>query len=347
MPAISSTSDGTLIAFAECRNYIGDGCIPNNNSLTPQNYNDDSNNRWICQKTSTDNGQTWSNLSFPFGLKHTSQNPTIVHDTINKQLLLQSNVYIGQLNETIYQIQSSDNGKTWTNIIDIGKQLYDKYPNLDVHNFWPGPSTGIQLKLPGKTGRILWSGHTPSGAYIWYSDDYGKTYQFAKNIDPINSNHTYNIPNMEEGALAELSNGSLLLNSRNSDYWNCHCRGFSMSNDYGASFSNAYPEPELTSPGCQGSTISADIGNGRYMIFESNPDATQDRVNMTVRKSMDNGNNWSVIFNPCPECGGAYSCMTTLPNNMDSIGLLWETNGTQCQTGSWACNTLFTVIPVH
>ena len=86
----------------------------------------------------------------------------------------------------------------------------------------------------------------------------------------------------------------------------------------------AYPEPELTSPGCQGITISSGIGNGRYMIFESNPDATQDRVNMTVRKSMDNGDNWSVIFNPCPECGGAYSCMTTLPNDTDSIGLLWK-----------------------
>ena len=339
VPAIASTSDGVLVAFAECRKYTGDGCVPNNNSYT--DYNDDSDNRWICQKVSRDNGQTWSNLSFPFGLEHTSQNPTIVYDTINKRLILQSNVYIGQSNETIYQIQSSDNGATWTNVIDIGAALYAKYPTLDANNFWPGPSTGIQLKL-NKKGRILFSGHTPDGAYIWYSDDFGETYQFAKN--PSNDNNT--IPNMEEGALAELSNGSLLLNSRNSNVWNCHCRGFSISNDYGESFGDAYPESELTSPGCQGSTISAGTENGKYMIFESNPDSEQDRVNMTVRKSVDDGDSWSVVFNPCPACGGAYSCMTTLPNDRNSIGLLWETNGTQCQQGSWACRTLFSIISV-
>eukprot|EP01084_Bolivina_argentea_P265730 450538_1 len=342
VPAIVSTNNGTLIAFAECRKYTGDGCVPNNKITASINdITDDSNNRWICQKISHNNGQTWSDLTFPFGLTHTSQNPTVVYDIIKQRLLLQSNVFIGQTNETIYQIQSTDNGITWTNTIDIGTALFPNDLNQRM-NFWPGPSTGLQLKnfnqsKNGKYGRILWSGHTPIGSYIWYSDDYGQTYEFSK----TETNNT--LPHMEEGALAELGNGSIVDNMRN-EYYSCHCRGFSMSNDFGVSFSNAYPELQLTAPGCQGSTISVDV-NGTVMVFFSNPDSTADRVNMTVRKSVDNGETWSDGYHLCETCGGAYSCMTSLSGNDTYIGLLWETNGTDCE--GWACQTVFTPISVN
>ncbi len=80
----------------------------------------------------------------------------------------------------------------------------------------------------GKYGRILWSGHTPVRSYIWYSDDFGQTYQFSTTA----ANNS--LPHMEEGALAELGNGSIIDNMRN-EYYSCHCH------DFGASFSNAYP----------------------------------------------------------------------------------------------------------
>eukprot|EP01084_Bolivina_argentea_P154149 268748_1 len=51
IPSITATSDGTLVAFAECRAWIGDGCHPNNNTTTiTSKISVNQNDRWICQK---------------------------------------------------------------------------------------------------------------------------------------------------------------------------------------------------------------------------------------------------------------------------------------------------------
>ena len=62
IPAITSTPDGTLVAFAECRAWTGDGCEPQS---IQYDIIKDTNQRWVCSKISQDNGETWSNLSFP------------------------------------------------------------------------------------------------------------------------------------------------------------------------------------------------------------------------------------------------------------------------------------------
>ena len=59
IPSIQIAGDGlTLNAFAECRNFTGDGCEPYAAAgLELRNANRD-----ICQKQSKDNGTTWSAL---------------------------------------------------------------------------------------------------------------------------------------------------------------------------------------------------------------------------------------------------------------------------------------------
>lgn len=60
IPSILLSGDGlTLNAFAECRNFTGDGCEPHAVGGTSELRNA---NRDICQKQSTDNGTSWSPL---------------------------------------------------------------------------------------------------------------------------------------------------------------------------------------------------------------------------------------------------------------------------------------------
>ena len=334
IPAIASTPDGTLIALAECRGWKGDGCDPSSSSYEYDNrFKDnlnDTTQRWICQKRSSDNGKTWSNLSYPVGLEYTSMEPTIVYDYISQKLILQINAFIGEKNQTVLQIISNDNGLTWSNPIDVGHLFLKNNTNLIV-----GPGTGLQLLNNPKSiyyGRILFIGYQGDykDARIWYSDDYGKTYKLSSTI----------LNGMDESSLVELSNGSIQANMRNDHLWNCDCRAISISNDGGDTFILPFPDSELISPICQASTIS--LNNGSIILF-SNPNDKNSRINMQIKKSIDNGKTYNITYDLCDGgCGAAYSCLTTV--ELDGyFGILWETNITGC-TGP-SCQSMFSLIP--
>ena len=334
IPSITSTPSGTLIAFAECRGWIGDGCEPQNyNHSELSNIQANVNLRWVCQKTSTDQGKTWSNLSFPVGLNYTSMEPTIVYDYIENKLILHVNVFLGEPNETIYQVTSTDDGKTWSNPLDIGHLYLGSDANLIV-----GPGNAVQLLNDPKDkyyGRILFIGYkeNPFRARVYYSDDYGKTYTLSPTV----------LENMSESSLAQLNNGSVVANMRNSnDVWKCKCRGIAMSNDGGTTFTAPYPDTRLSTPTCQGSIIT--VNNGSILLF-SNPDNKDSRINMTVHKSMDNGVSWSKEYELCAECGAAYSDLTAMTKLDGYFGLLWETNITNCIGPS--CQSMFSLIPTN
>eukprot|EP01084_Bolivina_argentea_P282228 483050_1 len=330
IPSITSTPSGTLVAFAECRGWIGDGCQPTQyiNNITV-----DTNLRWVCQKISKDQGKTWSDLSFPVGLNFTSMEPTIVYDNIKNKLILHVNVFLGEPNETIYQVTSIDDGKTWSKPIDIGHLYLGSDANLII-----GPGNALQLlNNPNSKyyGRILFIGYkeNPNVVRIYYSDNFGETYTLSETI----------LENMSESSLAELSNGSVVANMRlgKDINWNCKCRGIAMSNDGGSTFTAPYADYRLSSPVCEGSIMT--MNNGSILLF-SNPSNTQSRINMTVHKSIDNGVSWIKEYLLCPKCGAAYSDLTLMKEN-GYFGLLWETNISKCNGPS--CQTMFSVIPAN
>ena len=73
----SGDGAGTVLAFAECRRWAGDGCEPT--ALPPRPYpsSAEETNRYVCMKASTDGGRTFGTLE-PNITKMRSTNPAAV-----------------------------------------------------------------------------------------------------------------------------------------------------------------------------------------------------------------------------------------------------------------------------
>ena len=84
IPSITMVGDGRLLAFAECRFRVGDGCEPKmtESFVTSAEY--------VCMKSSDDGGHSWSNISFPFGKNTTSSQPNVVFDSLTGNVILQN-----------------------------------------------------------------------------------------------------------------------------------------------------------------------------------------------------------------------------------------------------------------
>jgi len=83
----------------------------------------------------------------------------------------------------------------------------------------------------------------------------------------------------------------------------------------------------LPEPNCMGSLIAADVeigGNKQQVLFFSNPNSKEARVNMTIKASLDGGHTWleanQVLLNETQ--GFGYSCMTMTDEN--TVGILYE-----------------------
>jgi len=338
IPAITQVGDGILLAFAECRQRTGDGCIPSTH--TPRNLSS-STNEYVCMKRSTDGGRTWSDLTFPFTQKITSAQPTVVYDEIKKTVILQN-----QANGSNYQVMSGDNGLSWSEPVDIGSFL-GKWRGTSV-----GPGRGLQLKHSDKAGRLLFIGH--HGAYVddvvWYSDDHGKTYSLSDTV----------FPHMDEAQLVELSDGGVMANMRNKHFLPGDARGVSVSNksgDFGVSFGLVHSDPALIEPVCMASIISNDQPGGQRAreipggplqeraLYFANPNTTSGRTHLTIKKSIDDGKTWPPSLQKLVYAGdAAYCCLTTVAE-AGLIGLLWETNAESCSGPS--CRIMFSVFDQH
>ena len=204
-----------------------------------------------------------------------------------------------------FQIESADCGLSWS------APPVSLAPALGAYNdgVRPGPGRGIQLTAGAKAGRILMSGSfdqrdpgsDPAIDLVWYSDDHGKTFNLSAARLPLG----------DESTLAELANGSVVINMRNGKPSGCSCRLVAISHDAGETFSEPYHIPDLIEPGgCQGSLLRDSL-TGPDLFF-SNPSSTHGRVNMTVKRSSDGGATWpsAVVVYPG---ASAYSCLAALP----------------------------------
>eukprot|EP00051_Salpingoeca_urceolata_P005891 m.78442 g.78442 ORF g.78442 m.78442 type:complete len:467 (-) comp14586_c0_seq2:288-1688(-) len=317
IPSIILIED-TLLAFAECRNFTGDGCYPHGalGAKGSTREVEGNANRDLCMKTSTDAGNTWGPLSV---IARNGAQPSPVWDTVRSRLIMQ---YTQLSPGDNMQSFSNDLGKTWSKPQSIARFLSPGTVPTDV-----GPGVGIQLSKSNKyAGRLLFIGH--HGAYefdsVWYSDDGGLTYT---------QSNTSSMLKMDEAQLVELPDGSVMANMRNSHLTSCKCRATATSHDGGATFGPLRFDPVLVSPVCMGSVLRSDND-----IYFANPASTAGRVNGTVRRSSDAGATWAGTLNIWPGAY-AYSCLSLVPDT-SKLGLLFETSMDQGCTGA-SCRSVF------
>ena len=253
IPSVVVTKKGTVLAFAEARQG-GD-----------HSAND------IVLKRSTDAGQTWGPMRVLCEKgKDVLVNPcAVVLDSgrvllmfqhfpagyharaMGKKVKLLSPGIEGETISRTLVTRSDDDGKTWLKPRDVTAGT--KRPKMN--STASGPGVGIVLRRGPRKGRILmptnegwWEGKKRFfGVYAAYSDDGGETWkcgEAAPNGDAGNGN---------EVQMVELSDGSVLLNSRS--YLGTKHRKVAVSKDDGATWSALKDDTNLPEPQCMGSVL--------------------------------------------------------------------------------------------
>lgn len=254
-----------------------------------------------CRR-SRDGGKTWeANISIAPGAKG---GRALVDETRGDIL------YVNPSEGWLYR--SRDQGATWAR--ENTEVRPDGFGNIPKTEGVAAMQCGITLAFGSRKGRLIMParvmGPTNSNAVEWrpyhystalYSDDGGAVWQTSKPFPVLGTG---------EAALAELSDGAILYNSR--EHMSRGNRFLARSDDGGDLWLGAYRSPDLpdgargTSYGCMGGMIRLPIA-GRDVLIYSNLDTDAGRMpaqvgastaagreRITVWASFDGGRTWPV-----------------------------------------------------
>lgn len=335
IPGIVVTQKGTVLAYSEAR----------------RNSSSDWGEIEIHLRRSTDGGKTWAAAKHiahhgarlernPHQKKvggkkeQTVNNPVAIvdHDTGAIEFLYCINY------ARCYAMRSTDDGLTWSTPVDVTATFESFRKHYDWKVIATGPGHGIQLK----SGRLvvpIWlaygkeGDHAPSAAATIYSDDHGKTWLAGEMAVP--NEGEFGNPN--ETMLAELSNGSVILVTRNVSKPNRKI--ITLSPNGATGWSKPLFHEQLWEPICMSSIVAHPVKPGT-LIYSSphtlkldkdakeTPAGHGKRENLSIQLSHDDGKTWpaSKTLDAGPS---AYSDLAMLPDG--TVLCLWETkNDIQC-----------------
>jgi sialidase-1 len=318
IPAIVTTPDGSLLAFAEGRKE---------NQTDPGGGDID-----LVLKRSTDQGATWSALQVVDdpGEKWGASNPTPFVDRSTGRVWIAFNRWEpghgtdssrpGTMNNQTRLRSSDDNGRTWSAPRDITRNArdFDSWGAMFL-----GPGGAIQTRsgrliLPAAmcpdTCSVMVAAGTFRGslsmlrAYAIYSDDHGETWHRGGLLRAMT----------DENQMVELADGSVMVDARQSGG---DLRWIAISPDGGQTWSQAHAGQQVTPVATSIERFtSASNGGGRNRILWTGP-AGPGRKGLVVRVSYDEG---QTFVNERQLYGGlaAHSDLTVLKDG--TAGVLWE-----------------------
>jgi len=308
IPALLTTSRGTLLAFCEGRKDGG--------SL--------QGNIDIVLKRSEDGGKSWSKLrTIADAGGDTLGNPCPVIDRKTGTIWLALTRSVGSDTEDgivagtsrdftrVLMMSSSDDGRTWSAPRDISATT------RQPHGTWYGTGPGIGIQL--QSGRLLIPCyHAEAKTKIYrshaiFSDDQGKTWRVGK---PAGEHCT-------ESQAAERGDGAVVLSARS--IMGKPTRTIAVSKDGGGTWSAATRDASLYDSSCQASLYvlpgaTQKSGETKGWLY-SHPAGPEGRRNLTVRWSGDEGRTWSRQLQ-LHTGDSQYSCLSR--TSTGRIGCLYE-----------------------
>lgn len=308
-PTLAVSAKGTVLAFSEGR----------------VNSHKDEDNMDVVLKRSTDGGRTWGPLQV---LANDGKNPCknqcpVVLPSGRILLVWLWNKWIPSETDRetrdVYVMHSDDDGVTWSKPRNITSSVYEP----DWKWYGTGPCHAIVKRNEPHKGRIVVPArhnakNMPTVSHVIYSDDGGETWHIGGSVPR---------PQTNECTVVELSNGDLMLNSRNQNNKEEY-RVVSISKDGGATFPEVWLETQLVEPrGCQASLLfhSLNPSTGKGNILFSNPANREVRSDGTLKLSEDDGRTWTKSFRyarkPAPNFTG-YSDIAVMPDG--GVAVLYE-----------------------
>ncbi|MGI9159758.1 MAG: sialidase family protein [Saprospiraceae bacterium] len=297
IPALATAPNGDLLAAIDQR-------VPSCGDL---NQNPDIN---IALRTSRDGGVTWSDLrviaDFPSG--QSASDPSFIVDQTTGEIFLFYN-YMDHVRYPgvyfFYVIKSTDNGRTWSAPVDITWQISRPEWSREFQFITSGG--GIQTRGGDLLHCLV---NLQRGVFIFGSVDHGKSWFLLDNpLQPA-----------DESKIVELPDGAWMVNARVNK---AGCRYVHTSHDRGQTWT-IRADTALADPGCNAGFIRyayQENGAEKNLLLFSNPNSRNDRTNLTLRISRDNGLTWTpgrTIY----AGSAAYSALAILKNG--AVGVLFE-----------------------